>query len=383
MTQSALPGSARFTVARNPEKLRENARYQRIRALINSRYSPLSGGTNWEQIYQEGHSLLLDEGVDLVLAGYLAVAATKTRGVEGLAFGLELMLVVVVHSPDEQSLGGERWIDMLSWTMAKLQPEIKAIGCTPSNLRDWYRSEYACQQLYEVLKIKGEPQLTLLDSVGYMLFEKLDGVAALAPETFHQPPAKPRVAKRLIQTLVLVGTAIVSIGIGYWFRPMGEAQLTQRLPEYFPPPPVVVATIEDRVEALFSAEASVKAAPLQTPAFQLELTELERYYKRFSSVRTQAANLERVMLSGEMPSEEEWGRAQELAQELKDYSSSLSPLLGRAYFIDELIQQQQFNRASEELDKSDRLLKALIIKRTIQRVALLENVGELDRESTN
>lgn len=83
-----------------PAQLREDNRYQQMRSEINRRQSPFSGGTDWEKVYDLAATLAMTDGVDLLAASYFSVAAAKTRGIAGLASGLELLLTVLAHSKE-------------------------------------------------------------------------------------------------------------------------------------------------------------------------------------------------------------------------------------------------------------------------------------------
>ncbi len=135
-----------------PAQLREDNRYQQMRSEINRRQSPFSGGTDWEKVYDLAATLAMTDGVDLLAASYFSVAAAKTRGIAGLASGLELLLTVLAHSKEMGTISPEKCAEILNWAIGKLLPELKDMQATEGNIREWYRCEYACQQLFELMQ---------------------------------------------------------------------------------------------------------------------------------------------------------------------------------------------------------------------------------------
>ncbi|AZQ11511.1 type VI secretion system ImpA family N-terminal domain-containing protein [Shewanella khirikhana] len=336
--------------------------------MINSRYSPLSGGVDWERIYQDGRELLLSDGVDMVLASYLSVSAAKTRGVEGLAFGLELLLVALLGSAKDHGLSGDKVADNIHWAMGKLLPEIKLMVCTGSNMKEWFRSEYACEQLYEALRIRGVRQMDSLDAVGFQVFEKIDEFRPSSAELTQGLPERQHDSRRPLW-LPLMLACVLGVVVGLLSMPLTQAPLTKVFPSLFAskqkPETVEVAPVSgwQRIEEVFAPQTVLDANEADY-ALQLGyLTELDRYHQRFTVARTQAANIERMLLKADA---KDMKVIRSQAQGLAEYASGLSPLLGRIYYVDKLLEQQAIERAGQELAQADRLLKGMLIKRTLQ-----------------
>jgi type VI secretion system protein VasL len=95
------------------------------------------------------------------------------------------------------------------------------------------------------------------------------------------------------------------------------------------------------------------------------LLELDKYFQRFAASRTRAANLSKELQQWQGLDANKLSALQRQSRDMAEYASSLSPVLARAYFIDELLKQQQNERAAQELTLLDRQLKSLLIKRTL------------------
>lgn len=357
LIQDTLINAGHFELAQEPGQLRADDRYQQIRSEINRRQSLFDSGTDWERVYELAAEIATTQGVDLLVACYFSVAACKTRGVAGTASGLELILVVMAHSIDVAQMAPSKRTEILNWAIARMIPELKDLPLTQDNQREWYRCEYACQQLYELMHRKQPELMPNLDSVGFQIFEALDKNGA-PPSAFDmsqiavaQKRGKRRFTRLLLWLVAFTGVGSLSfyMGLEDWLQvsaSQGVMANWQRFDKVFELPQ--------------QPGDELKVYPEQ----QDYLLELDKFYQRFAQSRTQAANL-RLSLQHWQGSQNNLEELREQAKQLDTYASSLSPFLGRTYFIEGLINSGQLARAEQELTLLDKELKALLIKRSL------------------
>ncbi|AQS36229.1 hypothetical protein Sps_01040 [Shewanella psychrophila] len=360
----------RFRLATDPASLREQPLYQEMRSEINRRNNPLSGGTDWDKVCRLALELANTSGADLLTSAYYISAASKTQGVSGLASGLELMLSIVSYSSEIEAISAEKVAEIINWAVTKVTPELKKMAATPANVRDWYRCEYACQQLFELLKQKQPQQVPNLDVLGYVIFEKLDHIETQQRKSItkvpHSGADKATSAKKNRSWLVAVAglSTLVCGCAGIYAGVFYQDEIRQQLPNWFPPievvevqaPPTVAQLIDD-LFILPQQDTSLSIYPEQVNY----LIELDKNFRRFSAARTQMANLSQLTRQVPVNIRQVQGASKDVA----NYASSLSPILARTYFIDDLLKDEAYDRASGELTQLDIQLKALLIKRTL------------------
>lgn len=356
-----------FNLATDLVKLRNTAAYQQMRVEINRRSSPLSGGTDWDEVYQLAEQLSLGLGADLLTSAYFVTAASKTRGVSGVASGLELMLSIVSYSSELTHLPNEKVAEIINWAVTKATPEIKKMTVTLDNIRDWYRCEYSCQKLFELLTQKQPQQVPNLDVLGYLIFEKIDLLETnkvTVPNNLTSRQVQPKAKAKLWLVLLLSSLMIVCCVASSYLTVIYHEQVSERLPLWLyqepDPIPEVEPSVAQRIDDVFSL-------PLQAPLVSIYpeqlslLIELDKNYQRFSHARTLLANLS--LVAKELPSSRAEVQQQSLV--LAQYASSLSPILGRTYYVEDLLEAKEYARAEIELEQLNNHLKALLIKRTL------------------
>ncbi|MBO2589777.1 type VI secretion system ImpA family N-terminal domain-containing protein [Shewanella algae] len=374
MIQQTTVNAGWFRMTAAPAQLREDNRYQQMRSEINRRQSPFSGGTDWEKVYDLAATLAMTDGVDLLAASYFSVAAAKTRGIAGLASGLELLLTVLAHSKEMGTISPEKCAEILNWAIGKLLPELKDMQATEGNIREWYRCEYACQQLFELMQARQPKQMPNLDALGFQIFDKIDGV--------KQPAKRPAVATSAQQQSNSKGLSwplglillLLALTAGHFAEPLGLTIGQKFWPELFAPKPPEQVTqlptetalpLWQKIDQLFGAAPLANDEPYVYPEQVDYLLELDKYFQRFAASRTRAANLSKELQQWQGLDANKLSALQRQSRDMAEYASSLSPVLARAYFIDELLKQQQNERAAQELTLLDRQLKSLLIKRTL------------------
>ncbi|WP_299494807.1 type VI secretion system ImpA family N-terminal domain-containing protein [uncultured Shewanella sp.] len=413
VTEQILTGVNRFKVTQKPALLRDDSRYQAMRTEINRRYSPLSGRVDWDKIKSLAESIATDAGADLLTSAYYCVAVCKTDGVSGLATGLELMLAVLAHASKESSPSMEKTTEIINWMVTRVTPDLKELLGTMDNVRDLYRCEYACQQLFELVKsYQADPAsdnlVPNLDTLGFLIFEKLDAVNQIhnVVPTLNNLKSKSKDSQRKLlfwrglsfSCLAVLGISCVCLMGVLYQKPQSivdfivtQTSATKVLPAAPTEikEPSAVKRINTQIDELFSTVPPANKELLIYPQ-QIEfLIDLDKYYQRFSKARTRMANI-RQQINRLSSNNSKITQLKHMSTELDQYASSLSPVLGRAYYIDEMLEQAQLTRAEQELRLLDGQLKSLLIKRMLlkqewakQALAQnsLERFSDLNEES--
>lgn len=375
-----------------PSLLREDSRYQQMRSEINRRQSPFSGGTDWQKVYDLAATLAITDGVDLLAASYFAVAAAKTRGIAGLASGSELLLTVLAHSKEMGSISPEKCAEIINWAIGKLLPEIKDMQVTEGNIREWYRCEYACQQLFELMQARQPKQMPNLDALGFQIFDKIDVAKQplkKQPQTVGQKQQTSDKGMSWSLGLVLL---LLALTAGHFAKPLGLFIGQMFWPERFASrsvdavtqlPNDVVLPLSLKMDLLFGATTIPQGEFNVHPEQLSYLLELDKYFQRFAASRTKAANLSRELQQWQGSDAAKLSQLQRQSRDMADYASSLSPVLARTYYIDDLLKQQQIERAEQELNLLDKQLKSLLIKRTLQAYQIAQTKSPIAPQSTS
>ncbi|WP_299007999.1 type VI secretion system ImpA family N-terminal domain-containing protein [uncultured Shewanella sp.] len=382
MTEQILTGVNRFKVTQKPALLRDDSRYQAMRTEINRRYSPLSGRVDWDKIKSLAESIATDAGADLLTSAYYCVAVCKTDGVSGLATGLELMLAVLAHASKESSPSLEKTTEIINWMVTRVTPDLKELLGTMDNVRDLYRCEYACQQLFELVQSYQHSESSNLtpnlDTLGFLIFEKLDAVNQVhnVVPTLNNLKSKSKDSQRKLlfwRGLSFSCLGVLSFSIIFLLGTLYKApqnvvdflvaQTTATKVIAAPNPPKI-RSIDTQIDALFSAVPPTDKDMLIYPQQVEFLIDLDKYYQRFSKARTRMANI-RQQINGLSSNNAKITQLKQMSTELDQYASSLSPVLGRAYYIDEILNTAQLDRAEQELNLLDAQLKSLLIKRML------------------
>ncbi len=364
-----------FNLASDLIKLRNTAAYQQMRVEINRRNNPLSGGTDWEKVHQLAEQISSGLGADLLTSAYFVTAASKTRGVSGLASGLELMLSVVSYSAELTQLPNEKVAEIINWAVTKVTPEIKKMTVTSDNVRDWYRCEYSCQKLFELITQKQPQHVPNLDVLGYLIFEKIDlletnKVTVPNNLTSSQVPLKAKA--RRWPVLAISSFILVCCVASSYLTVIYHEQVSERLPLWLYQEPELIPEVEpsvaQRIDDVFSLPQQAPLVSIYPEQVSL-LVELDKNYQRFANARTLLANLS--LLAKELPSSR--AKVQQESLVLAQYASSLSPILGRTYYVEDLLEAKEYVRAEIELGQLNNHLKALLIKRTLLTQQLKNN----------
>lgn len=385
MTEQILTGVNRFKVTQKPALLRDDSRYQAMRTEINRRYSPLSGRVDWDKIKTLAESIAMDAGADLLTSAYYCVAVCKTDGVAGLATGLELMLAVLAHASKESSPSAEKTTEIINWMITRVTPDLKELLGTMDNVRDLYRCEYACQQLFELVQSyqQGDSANVVpnLDTLGFLIFEKLDAVNQIhnVVPTLNNLKSKSKDSHRKL--LFWRSLSVASVGVlavtfvllmsTLYREPqqvvdflVAQTSATKVSPVIVHNEPSAVKRINTQIDELFASVPPANKDVLIYPQQVEFLIDLDKYYQRFSKARTRMANISQ-QIETLATNTRKITQLKQMSTDLDQYASSLSPVLGRAYYIDEMLDTAQLTRAEQELGLLDGQLKSLLIKRML------------------
>ncbi|OOE80270.1 hypothetical protein BZG73_14735 [Salinivibrio siamensis] len=384
-----------FRVIQDVQPLRDDERYQAIRDQINKRHSPLSGGTDWQFVKDNCQALASEQGIDLLLSGYYAVAALKVGGLAGFANGLELILACLNNEEAVSEKRARARKEALEWVNARVLGELNQIKPDQQALRDLYRCERLCDALYHVLA-QQQPSYTVdYEGLAYVLFEHIDRIET----RFHSAIKQQQKNESLNPTItvkksrlrsLLAGIAGAGLVVTAWLAyphipyfqtpykvetPQPSLNNTQALSVFseqhspstlsrWEPQFISLYTGAVEQEMAQSVEAAKTSAKQHLNAlttlygdnekttslvatYQAERAEaLEstaKYIDKFRAVRTKMAN---IALLAE---QNRWWALQKQTRSLESFAIGLSPIYGRADYVTTLVEQGEIDKANQEL----------------------------------
>jgi type VI secretion system protein VasL len=281
-------------------------------------------------------------------------------------------------------------------------------------LRDLYRCERACHSLHNQFSLLQPDQVPDLDMIAFTIFEyidKLETNAEIAQPKTIEVAAKLSWKQKILPYFGGASLAVIAtFGFAYLKQnldtPNSVVSVEQTIPKVMQPEfinnlPLIIdfgdfATKKEEISAFYldrslalmdkkvtedlrqalGLEATLQGLYPGDESLQGDVATLESWkadmlavvdtqYQRFSRARTNAANINLMVES------DRYDQAKVLAKKMEDYAISLSPVYGRAMYIEELIEQGKLESSQLELDKLLYNLKALNLK-----IALLENKVE-------
>lgn len=401
-----------FRVATDVDKLRQLPKYEQIREEINRRHMPLFGVTNWEQIRKLCAQIAVKEGADILLAIYYTVAAIKTMGLDGLANGLDLQVAVLRQIQPKKASSFDKIQGLYQWMMARIKVDIQSVSPSRQHLRELYRCDRAIhlieskiQQLYPEKSI----DLELLSFTIYGHIERLEQPPkSVVTDTDNEVIASKDRGFSIL--MLLVGLTLGAVGlklIQSQFEPAKQINLTAQQQIFADTVQPKVVTVNDaelfrqsyqpqqlqqieqevsqaysqQVKAIFERDVikqylyaydlvdSLQALyPDSDPAIRLQQTRLqwqqqmqseyEFLQQRFINARTKAANINDYMQTNNLTGLSDFSRG------LENYAISLSPLVGRLNYAEQLIEQQQYEQAMQSLTVLEQKLKAVLYQKS-------------------
>ncbi|MCQ9087106.1 type VI secretion system ImpA family N-terminal domain-containing protein [Vibrio alginolyticus] len=387
MSVSLFIQNTYYVINLDSPSLRAYPAYQCVRDEINRRMSPLSGGTDWQQVNHHCEWLAKGPGVDLLMASYWAVANLKTQGLEAFANGLELLNAIVSMLPqatDNRISSGRK--DSLDWVNARAVQELKALRPDISLLRALYRCERYCDQLHRMIALKQPQHAVNFEGVGFALFEHIDRLEAqlyttktepapqvAVPQNTPQPPKRRSWFRWGMTGTLLVLTAVSGILAYQWQhhwsyfhveRVIDVAALKQQSNIEAWQSPVIkndvmgmltqsvhnklamglgnkAQWLEQDLEAMEHLYPE-DAAPLRQlidSQQQSAIDGVDGMVTRFTDIRTRVANV---------VAQHQGQRDYPALHSLEKYAVSLSPVYGRVEYIERLLEDGKMDEAQQE-----------------------------------
>ncbi|MGF1873288.1 type VI secretion system ImpA family N-terminal domain-containing protein [Photobacterium indicum] len=408
MSKLYFSDMSQFRLVSDETQLRESATYQQIRSEINRRFNPLAGGVDWERVRSLCEHIGETEGVDLLVAIYYAVSAVKTQGLVGLANGLELQAAVNSQFAQSSIFPAARRAELYSWMIARVTPEIRALKPNINQLRDLYRCERACQSLHDML-LKSQPgHVPDLEAIGFIIFEHIDlleikaGSRQLATEykVANEPTSKRRFRimnffiGATLAAMVMISfsqfgmeapTPITALMIKHRVPKIVSFEEGKTLKSIFGSDTFEVDktdlvnlytkavqslidepighnftqafALSKSIQRLYPDDLKVSASREKLARWQQDtLQEIDKQYRRFATARTRAANIHRLSEKGDIIT------VRALSKDLELYAISLSPLYGRAMYVEELMKDGSLDQAQSELNTLRNSIKGLSFK---------------------
>lgn len=387
MSVSLFIQNTYYVINLDSPSLRAYPAYQSVRDEINRRMSPLSGGTDWQQVNHHCEWLAKGPGVDLLMASYWAVANLKTQGLEAFANGLELLNAIVSMLPqatDNKVSSGRK--DSLDWVNARAVQELKALRPDISLLRALYRCERYCDQLHRMIALKQPQHAVNFEGIGFALFEHIDRLEAqlyttkiepmppvVVPQDTSQPPQRRSWLRWGMAGALLVFIAVSGVLVYQWQHRWSyfhvervidvEALKQQSNIEAWQSPVIkddVVGMLtqsvhnklamglgnkaqwlEQDLEAMehLYPEDAVPLRQLVDSQQQSAIDGVDGMVTRFTDIRTRVANV---------VAQHQGQRDYPALHSLEKYAVSLSPVYGRVEYIERLLEDGKMDEAQQE-----------------------------------
>ncbi|MCE0559229.1 type VI secretion system ImpA family N-terminal domain-containing protein [Motilimonas sp. E26] len=401
-------------ITEDEAKLKAEDQYQTIRSEINRKFTPLSGRIDWDKVATLVLKLGQQQGLDLLLSAYFCIAKTKQQGLAGLTCGLEVLSFTFNSRWDSWSLPLDKRVDLINWTIAQCVDDVKGMTVDANLLRELYRCERALSDLAQAFEQSPELKMPHLDSLGYLIFEHIDRL--------EKPVVKAKQTTQVVTKKVvrwgwlklgigLVGGFLLTLpaAVPFYTTPTVQDWLApwQRVPTLLgkADTKLVIASFSERdlaankanitrlyqqkitqlmaldthstqLEAeqlasslayLFPEDPSLKLQHQEIKAEQIkQLDQLNKLHQRFAASRTVMANLEQK-------SQQLKAVPAAIKQDIKQlhrYAISLSPILARAYYLDELLERGETNKAEQELVELETYLSGLQLKASLAKQTL-------------
>lgn len=408
-------------VAENLREVEENTHYQAIRDEINAGLN----GPDWRKIKQHAEKLGRQTGFGLLAAAYYTVAAARIDGVDGLADGLEIVLAAWLQPDWRDMQHRPATLNTLNWMANRVIEAIKQ--CEPSidQLKILYRCERVCMTLNDAL----DKEVIGLRTLQEVLAQQIECIEKSIPPP---PPASSETGasagQRRFGVLVpaLLFVCVVGLVVLMMFAEPRRSSPMDRLTERTAVPKVLSAQqadvvrqaygveewrqYKDEISALYFYEIKQRLRREDTESLEQAgalLETLGRLYpdddrvmeqekllqalkqvqqeslvdlsERFKQSRTAMANLSRAA-KNLSSTDRKALRIKAMARKIENYAISLSPFLGRSLYIEQQLQQDELQRAGQELTKLGQYMNALDFKVNELRKALDRRLWEARQE---
>ncbi|PST99834.1 type VI secretion system ImpA family N-terminal domain-containing protein [Photobacterium iliopiscarium] len=403
-----------FTFVDDESKLRNSTRYQLIRDEINRLNNPSYGKIDWDKIKMLCEDLARTDGLNFLTTLYYTTALVKERGIGGLANGLELQLAALIHLYNNKDANLIKCADLYRWMIARIGGELRRLEPNQSQLKDLYRCERCCKEIYELFLDVHPQHVPDLEAISYVIFEhidylegnikpialveekhidKLDDIPLELPSHNNKPRIRPYwvfclglllglsvfVAKDYLETttnpLVKQLTAEKLEA-----QILTSEQISQLQHQYSPSvfssnKSTIISlylhqandeintlsgenisqalSLMDTVKQLYPNDAQIE----QNQQYIADIRErFETQYRRFKTARTNIANLQQTM------SQSRNNKMASLSEDLNDYAIGLSPVYGRIDYIEQQLINKNQPEVQKELQQLDSEIKGLELK---------------------
>ncbi|PSU17215.1 type VI secretion system ImpA family N-terminal domain-containing protein [Photobacterium kishitanii] len=405
--------SRQFKFVDDESKLRNSTRYQLIRDEINRLNNPAYGKIDWDKIKMLCEDLARIDGLNFLTTLYYTTALVKEQGVSGLANGLELQLAALMHLYENKDSNLEKCADLYRWMIARIGDELRRLDPNQSQLKDLYRCERCCKEIYELFLDVHPQHVPDLEAISYVIFEHVDyleGKLKLIEadkqnhinEQQDIPPKLPLRNKHRIRLSwvfclgLLLGLSVFAVkdylrsttnsllkrvtAEKLEVQVLTSEQISQLQHQYSPSVftdnkatiiPLYLRQANDEINAL-SGKNIAQALSLMNTVKQLypkdaQIEQHQQYiadirerfetqYRRFKTARTNIANLQKTI------NQSRSNKLASLSEEINDYAIGLSPVYGRISYIEQQIVNKNQSEVQKELQQLDSEIKGLELK---------------------
>ena len=354
-----------FTFVDDESTLRNSTRYQLIRDEINRLNNPSYGKIDWDKIKMLCEDLARTDGLNFLTTLYYTTALVKESGIGGLANGLELQLAALMHLYNNNDANLIKCADLYRWLIARLGDDLRRLEPKQSQLKDLYRCERCCKEIYELFLDVHPQHVPDLEAISYVIFEHVDylegnikPIALVEEKQMDKvddiPPELPshknkhRICPYWIFCLgLLVGLSVFVI--------KGYLEPTTPKVDHQDSFPVSSVNKSLSIPLSLRPATDIQIEPNQTHIADIK-ERFETQYRRFKLTRTNIANLQQTM------SQSQNNKMASLSEDLNDYAIGLSPVYGRIDYIEQQLINKNQPEVQKELQQLDSEIKGLALK---------------------
>lgn len=387
-----------YHITSDSNSIRHLDSYQKVRDEINSRCNPLSGSTNWQEVYSSCQLLAKGAGIDLLMSSYLTIAKLKIEGLSGYANGLELLMNCLSLLPQPDAKSAKMRKEILDWVNNKAIFELKNMRPSQEQLRDLYFSERMCDRIYNWMKIQ-QPNVEVdFEGVCFVLFEHIDqietryhtvlkrrekqcnenqrrvsanhsrfrlattfcitAVVCLSgawlyfnhrfwtENQFKQSVDVPALTATTVGPYIEKSTTMLLASVQSELVPMYQSSIEQKVQASIEQPYLKAIDQLDVLQKLYAESEQVNQISQALSREQiLALEQTNQLVARFAEVRTKIANITLLVKN------RRFSQIESEMKSLQEFAVSLSPIYGRVGYIENLLKKQQYQQAKKELDE--------------------------------
>ena len=354
-----------FTFVDDESTLRNSTRYQLIRDEINRLNNPSYGKIDWDKIKMLCEDLARTDGLNFLTTLYYTTALVKESGIGGLANGLELQLSALMHLYNNNDVNLIKCADLYRWMIARLGDDLRRLEPKQSQLKDLYRCERCCKEIYELFLDVHPQHVPDLEAVSYVIFEHVDylegnikPIALVEEKKMDKmddilPELPSHKNKHRIRPYWIFCFGLL-LGLSA-FVIKGYLEPTTPKVDHRESSPASIVNKSSSIPLSLRPANDIQIKPNQ--AYIADIQErFETQYRRFKLTRTNIANLQQTM------SQSRNNKMASLSENLNDYAIGLSPVYGRISYIEQQIIDKNQPEVQKELQQLDSEIKGLALK---------------------